>query len=75
MPPLKAVHVLLVAVYVDVGAPEQEEPLLNAWRDGGGGEVEPPGQESWYALLLERPVSHVPDDEIVYDEVVQEESE
>ena len=34
MPPLKAVHVLLVAVYVDVGVPEQEEPLLNAWRDG-----------------------------------------
>ena len=34
---------MLVAVYVDVGAPEQEEPLLNAWRDGtvptgGGGE-------------------------------------
>ena len=25
---------LFWAVYVDVGAPKQEEPLLNAWRDG-----------------------------------------
>ena len=44
MLPLKAVHVLLVAVYVDVAVPEQEEPA-NAISDGC--EVEPPGQESW----------------------------
>ena len=45
---------LFRAVYVDVGAPEQEEPLLNAWRDGTVGTE--PSETVWHAMPHVRPM-------------------